>query len=72
MVEGVYKYSYVVLSFAMMGHNVTGVDISAEAIHAAQDTFSMNNLSYIESDYDTLRASNKGKYDVAIFIDSLQ
>lgn len=57
--------------FALMGHDVTGVDIAPEAIAAAKKTFSRSNLRYIESDYDKIVTDDKETYDVALFIDSL-
>lgn len=57
--------------FALVGHDVTGVDISPDAIIAAKETFRIKNLNYVETDYDKIKKDYKSIFDVAIFIDSL-
>ncbi len=53
-------------------YNVTGVDISKEAIELAnhlKNKEALNNLQYINSDYETLSLNEE--YDIAIFFSSL-
>ncbi len=56
--------------YAQSGHQVTGVDISPDAVEAAQKHFAhLKNLKFICSDYDNMPYENE--FDVAIFFDSL-
>lgn len=57
--------------FALMGHDVTGVDIASDAINAAKSTFKLSNLNYREIDFDSMGKSIGEKFDVTVFIDSL-
>lgn len=56
--------------YAKAGYDVTGVDISADAIKAAKLHFKdINNLNFAHKDYDEI--TYKDHFDVAVFFDSL-
>lgn len=57
--------------YALGGYDVTGVDISSDAVEAAEKRFVRPNLSlkYVHGDYDTLPYSDD--FDAAVFFDSL-
>lgn len=56
--------------YAKAGYEVTGVDISPDAIKAAQQHFKdVSNLSFKAGDYDELKF--KSEFDAVIFFDSL-
>jgi len=57
--------------YALSGYDVTGVDISKDAVKAAGGRFSKPGLplTYIHADYDTLPYENG--FDAAVFFDSL-
>lgn len=55
--------------FAQCSHDVTGQDISKEAITTAKKHFNRSNLDFICSDYEGLKYENE--FDVAVFFDCL-
>lgn len=57
--------------FALMGHEVVGLDIAKEAIVAAKNTFQHKNVTFIHADYDIIQSKLKNSFDVAVFHDSL-
>ncbi len=59
--------------YAQAGYEVLGVDISPEAVKAAQGRFVRPGLKlkYVCADYDLIGKKYAGTYDCAIFFDSL-
>ncbi len=55
---------------AQRGYDVLGVDLSPEAVAAAQETYSLPNLRFEAHDFDT-QVSVPPYFDVALFFDSL-
>jgi SAM-dependent methyltransferase len=56
--------------YAKACYDVTGIDISADAVRAAKNHFKdINNLRFTHKDYDEIRYKNQ--FDAVIFFDSL-
>lgn len=53
------------------GYDVTGVDISPEAIDAARSSFPLERLTYAVHDFDAELPSELGPFDAAVFYDAL-
>jgi len=57
--------------FARRGYDVTGVDISPDAIELASGTYARNNLRFLLHDFDDALDPTSEPFDIAVFFDSL-